>query len=168
MKVLKYVGLALLTVVLLCAAAFFLDVVINKNFSLSYDDMDDADRVMFEQLSAALVDGELDEQLILARSKGFVFRGATYCFNVDFYQKDFIFGWTQAIFATEILLPAEMNLPSVYRLATFTPGTFDLFFEGSGTLDLAGDEVVFLKYTEEDIEQGSFANEIPLIAATEG
>ncbi|MEG1559406.1 MAG: hypothetical protein RRY79_01440 [Clostridia bacterium] len=161
MKVMKYVGLSVLTLILLFGFIFTLSIVLNKNDKLKYEDMDAVDKKMFEQLSSLFADDmELSSKLIVARSNGFVFRGGTYCFNIDFYKKNFLFGWTQAIFATEILLPDELNLPSVYRISAFTPGTFEIFFNSRGTMKLGEDEVSFFDYNDNGINGGSFLNEI--------
>lgn len=149
----------LLIVASLVSIVYCINIMLNKWSRTTYDKLNEADKKMLSAVSEYIgqTEGlELNIPIAFVRSYG-VFRGSGYLFNHSITEHKGRFGLSAGTFATEILLPDELNLPGMYRLASMEPPLGAFFFPSDyKVVDLYGVETYVICYDESSLNDGTF------------
>ncbi|NLB61471.1 MAG: hypothetical protein GX802_03455 [Clostridiales bacterium] len=150
----------LLIVASLFAITYTLNIMLNKWSKTQYEKIDETDKAMLQAVSDYLNEtqegAELNIPIAFVRNYG-VWRGNGYLFNHSITEYKGTFGLSSGTFATEILLPNELKLPGMYRLASMEPplGAF-LFPSDNKIVDLYGVETYVICYDANSLNDGTF------------
>ena len=148
----------ILAVVSVIAIVFSTEVVINKTTKTTHSSMGDTEKQMLEELTEYLKvhELELDKPVAFVKDNG-MFRGRAYVFNVPVTEHSMALGLNGGTYSTEILLPEEYNLPTMYRCSVFAPGFGNLLFPSDyETEKMFGEDVYVITFNEKSLNDGSF------------
>ena len=144
-------------VVSLITIVFSVEVLSNKNGRTSYEEIGDTEQKMIETLNAYLVEKKitLDVPVAFVKNNGFM-RGRAYVFNVKLTENRI--GLNNAgTYSTEILLPDEYDMPTMYRCSSFAPDFGSMLFPSDyGTQRLFGEDVTVVAFNEKTLQNGAF------------
>lgn len=157
-----YIMLVCIILIVAClfSIIYALNIMVNKWNATSYEKINDVDKAMLQAVSDYLntiEEGiELSIPIAFVRNHG-IWRGSGYLFNHSITEYKGALGLSAGTFATEILLPSELNLPGMYRLASMEPplGAF-LFPSDYKIVDLYGVETIVICYDESSLNDGTF------------
>lgn len=151
----------IVVVISILAIVFAVEVILNKNTENEYADLNDTDKDLIAELDRYLTNEDgtrktFDKPIAFVKDNG-LWRGRAYLFNVNITEHDLDYGMSGGTYAAEILLPAEYELPTMYRTCAFAPdlGTF-LFPSDYDTQELCGMDVYVIAYDDDSLSSGAF------------
>ena len=139
------------------AIAFSAEVLINKNSKTTYAKIGSTEQKMFDALNTYLTDNEiaLDKPVAFVKNNG-IFRGRAYVFNVKLTENKVGLN-NGGTYGTEILLPDEYDMPTMYRCCAFAPELGSLLFPTDyKTQKLFGEEVYVISFNDKTLQNGTF------------
>ncbi|MEG2484389.1 MAG: hypothetical protein RSB51_02845 [Clostridia bacterium] len=144
----------LVGILIVCIAWDFLA---NKLFKRDFADISDTDKAMFNELSKVFSVYKNSTEEIWSTFKlnemPVILSGSSpYIINLDELKGK---GYVQ-----KIEMPAELNLPTVYRLCNYTPNLYKLFFfNTSGEIEIKEKTVPYIKYNENSFKVSTASKE---------
>lgn len=140
------------------ATVFAVEVISNKSGKTTYEKLGDTEIRMLESLQAYLTENgmTLDKPVAFVKNSG-AFRGRAYIFNVGITEHKLNYGLNGGTYATEILLPDEYKLPTMYRCCAFAPDLGSLLFPSDyDKVKLCDKDVYVIAFDEESLSDGNF------------
>ena len=145
----------------LIASVFSAEVILNKKTRATYNKITDTDKKMLQTLDSYLTNEDgtrktFDKPIAFVKNNS-VFRGRAYVFNVPLTEHKLNYGLSGGTYSTEIILPDEMDLPTMYRCSTFAPNLGSLLFPSDyKQVKLCEKDVYVISYNDSMLEDGSF------------
>ena len=145
----------------LIASVFATEVILNKKTRATYNKITDTDKKMLQTLDSYLTNEDgtrktFDKPIAFVKNNS-VFRGRAYVFNVPLTEYKLNYGLSGGTYSTEIILPDEMALPTMYRCSTFAPNLGSLLFPSDyKQVKLCEKDVYVISYNDSMLEDGSF------------
>jgi len=153
------ITLACIVVIVLSVIAivFAVEVLSNKHGKTTYEKIGSTEQRMLETLNTYLTDNKLslDKPVAFVKNNGII-RGRAYVFNVKLTENNVGIN-NGGTYGTEILLPDEYDMPTMYRCCTFAPDFGSLLFPTDyRTQKLFGDEVYVIAFNDRTLQNGAF------------